>query len=137
MWGHCSEDTASISPEVHNLGIIRDCTLSFQSHIQSINKFAFKHLQIGPSFYDPMAETFIHALISSCLDYCNTLYFGITQSSLSRFQLVQDGPYYSFLASILPNSIIFVLCLRLSSVCTVEYFESTAFYLCAISIKVS
>lgn len=36
-------------------------------------------------------EKAIHAFISSRIDYCNALYFGISQSSLHRLQLVQNA----------------------------------------------
>ncbi len=36
-------------------------------------------------------EVVIHAFISTRLDYCNTLYAGINQFSLSRLQLVQNA----------------------------------------------
>ena len=36
-------------------------------------------------------EKAIHALISSRLDYCNALYVGVSQTSLSRLQLVQNA----------------------------------------------
>ncbi len=36
-------------------------------------------------------ESVIHAFISSRLDYCNTLYVGLDQSSLQRLQLVQNA----------------------------------------------
>ncbi len=35
-------------------------------------------------------ETVIHAFISTRLDYCNVLYAGVNQFSLSRLQLVQN-----------------------------------------------
>jgi len=35
-------------------------------------------------------ETAIHAFISSRLDYCNTLYIGLSQTFLHRLQLVQN-----------------------------------------------
>ncbi|KAF7662428.1 hypothetical protein LDENG_00236440, partial [Lucifuga dentata] len=34
-------------------------------------------------------ENVIHALISSRLDYCNSLYHGISQATASRIQLIQ------------------------------------------------
>ena len=54
-------------------------------------------------------EMAIHAFISSRLDYCNSLYFGIKQSSLSRLQLVQNAaarlltntPRYSHITPVL------------------------------------
>jgi len=36
-------------------------------------------------------EKVIHAFITSQLDYCNSLYFGLPQSSLRRLQLVQNA----------------------------------------------
>ncbi len=35
-------------------------------------------------------EIAIHALITACLDYCNSLYLGISKSSIARLQLVQN-----------------------------------------------
>ncbi|KAL2082231.1 hypothetical protein ACEWY4_022049 [Coilia grayii] len=36
-------------------------------------------------------ETVIHAFITSRLDYCNALYFGLPQSQLAHLQLVQNA----------------------------------------------
>ncbi len=36
-------------------------------------------------------ETVIHAFISSRLDYCNSLYLGLSKNLLSRLQLVQNA----------------------------------------------
>ncbi len=33
----------------------------------------------------------IHAFVSTRLDYCNSLYVGINQSSLARLQMVQNA----------------------------------------------
>ena len=73
-------DSCSISPstEVCNLGVIFDSTLSFQSHIKSITKSAF------------VAETLIHAFITSRLDYCNGALSGISSKTLGRLQYVQN-----------------------------------------------
>ncbi len=36
-------------------------------------------------------EIAIHALITSRLDYCNSLYLGISKSSIARLQLVKNA----------------------------------------------
>ena len=85
----------SPSPEVRNLGIILDSTLSFQSHIKSVTKSAFFHLKnisrLCPSLSDSVAETLIHAFISSRLDYCNGVLFGLPNKSIDRLQYVQNS----------------------------------------------
>ena len=80
-------DRCSISPstEVLNLGVILDSTLSYQPHIESITESAFFHLKnisrLWPSLSDSVAETLIHAFISSRLDYRNGVLLGAPQHS--------------------------------------------------------
>ncbi len=52
--------------------------------------FAFS-VKLSPSYLGKNLETAIHAFITSQLDYCNSLYSGISQSSISRLQLVQNA----------------------------------------------
>ena len=90
-------DGCSISPssEVRNLGVILDSSLSFQTHIKSLTKSAFFHLRnisrLRPSLSDSAAETLIHAFVSSRLDYCNGLLFGLPKKDLDRLQYVQNS----------------------------------------------
>ena len=90
-------DGCSISPssEVRNLGVILDSTLSFQSHIKSVTKSAFFHLKnisrLRPSLSDSIAETLVHAFVSSRLDYCNGVLFGLPKKDLDRLQYVQNS----------------------------------------------
>ena len=83
------------STEVHNLGVILDSTLSFQSHLKSITKSAFYHLKnisrLRPSLSEPVAETLIHAFITSNLDYYNGVLSGLPSKTLNRLQYMQNS----------------------------------------------
>ncbi|XP_075342899.1 olfactory receptor 8G17-like [Odontesthes bonariensis] len=83
------------SQEVRNLGVILDCNLSLQAHISSTTKSAFFHLtnicRLRPSLSDPVAETLIHAFITSHLDYCNGVLYGLPNKALDRLQRVQNS----------------------------------------------
>ena len=90
-------DGSFISPslEVRNLGVILDQTLSYQSHIKSVTRSAFYHLKnisrLRPSLSDSVAETLIHAFVTSRLDYCNGVLFGVPSKYLDRLQYVQNS----------------------------------------------
>ena len=83
------------STRVRNLGIIFDPTLSFLPHVNQITKTAFFHLKniarLRPSLSFSAAETLIHAFITSRLDYCNGILYGITSKTLNKLQYVQNS----------------------------------------------
>ncbi len=77
-----------------NLGVTLDEQLSFKYHIKNTAKSALFMLNnlkhIRNHFNQNSFETFIHAFISSKLDYCNSLFSGIPSSFLRPLQLVQN-----------------------------------------------
>ncbi len=85
----------NIGENVKNLGVIFDPELKFDKQINSVVRTSFlqlrglRKLKSFLSFND--LEVVIHAFISIRLDYCNSLYAGINQFSLSRLQLVQNA----------------------------------------------
>ncbi len=86
---------ANIRTHVKNLGVVFDSELKFDKQINSVVSASFfqlrglRKLKSLLSFGD--LETVIHAFISTRLDYCNALYAGVNQFSLSRLQLVQNA----------------------------------------------
>ena len=76
------------------LGVHFDNNLSFDHHVSTIVSSSFYHLsniaKIKRYLTQPETEKLIHALISTKLDYCNSLLFGIKSSTLSNMQAVQN-----------------------------------------------
>lgn len=73
-----------------------DSSLHFESHINQLAKsyFFFHHrniVHLRPSFSFKDAETVVHAFITSCLNYCNSLFYGLPNKFLNRLQLIQNS----------------------------------------------
>src|SRR5271170_8009092 len=94
---HNKRQQASISPtdSARNLGVIFDNNLSFNKQISSVCKNSFYHIrqlrQVRSSLDYKSAIILANSLVSSKLDYCNSLYYGLPSSSLSRLQSVQNS----------------------------------------------
>ena len=71
------------SSSVINLGFVFDSTMSLKSQVNSVCKKSYFQLikisQIKRYSTREITESLIHSLISSNLDYCNSLYFNITK----------------------------------------------------------
>ncbi len=84
-----------VKPSVKNLGVLMDSDFKLDKQINLVIKCSFFQLrQLSKlksflSFKD--FERVIHIFISSHLDYCNGLYVGISQASLTRLQMVQNA----------------------------------------------
>ena len=83
-----------VSNNATNIGVIFDSHVNLEKHVMNSCKTAFSHLQniakIRNSLSQDNAETLVHAFISSQLDFCNALLYGLPQSVIDRLQYVQN-----------------------------------------------
>ena len=85
-----------IAPQKHCkvLGSFFDSKLSMDLHISQYCKSANFHIHniftIRKYLDSSTTEALVHAFVTSRLDYCNYLLFGITKQNLSRLQKVQN-----------------------------------------------
>ena len=88
-------NTLTPTNSCRNLGVIFDRDLSFQKHISNICSSSFYHIrqlrQIRSCLDTNSAVILANALVSSKLDYCNSLYFNLPARTLNRLQIVQNS----------------------------------------------
>ena len=85
----------SPSPCVRNLGSWFDSNLSMTDHINKACNAAFYHLHnlrlIKKYLSRDSLITLVHAFITSRLDYCNGLLFGLPKVQIDKLQRVQNA----------------------------------------------
>ena len=85
-----------VEPNSHacNLGVTMDKTLSMETHINTICKKAHYQLhniqRIRKYLNENAARTIVQALVTSRLDYCNSLLIGLPACLIRKLQLVQN-----------------------------------------------
>ena len=78
-----------------NLGVIFESDLSLKKHISKICQASFLQIrqlrQIRSSLDINTATILANSLVSSKIDYCNSLYFGLPATSINRLQKIQNS----------------------------------------------
>ena len=86
--------TISSSIHVRNLGSWFDSRLCMDKHITSTCSASFYHIhnirKISKYLSRDALVILIHAFITSRLDYCNSLFYGLPDSQLIKLQRVQN-----------------------------------------------
>ncbi len=81
-------------PVARNLGVLMDHALNMDAHIQRLCQTSVGHLMniadVRRCLTKEAAETLIHAFVTSRLDFCNGLLFGVSAASLQKLQRVQN-----------------------------------------------
>ena len=92
---HFGPDKIVPSPHARNIGVTFDSSLSMIPHIKNTCKTAFFHLRniarIRKFISAKTTEILIHAFITSKLDNCNSILFGLPKYLIDRLQAVQNA----------------------------------------------
>ena len=80
------------SKSVRNLRFYLDEFLDMQSHISKLCQLIHYSLRnIGHvRNLDETCKMLVHSLITSRMDYCNSLLYGLPKNSIARLQLLQN-----------------------------------------------
>src|SRR6184192_3176634 len=83
------------SNHMHEFSDICGSDLSFDQHISNVCRSSFYHIrqlrQIRPSLDLNSSIQLANALVSSKLGYCNSLFYGLPDTSIKLLQRVQNS----------------------------------------------
>ena len=86
------ESVVNTKPVVRNLGSWFDSQLSMSTHISKLCSSAFFHLhhisRIRKFLSPEETKTLVHAFVTSRVDHCNNLLYGLPASQLNKVQRV-------------------------------------------------
>ena len=89
------DDVIEAASEVRNIGALMDTSLTMEQHVTNICRTCFFHLRnisrIRKYLTRQSAEILVHALITSRLDSCNSLLYGLPDYTIERLQKVQNA----------------------------------------------
>ena len=78
-----------------NIGVMYDTVMSMEHHITAVCKAGFFYLRnisrIWKYISRHTAEILVHAFITSRLDFCNSLLYGLPKKTIKRLQHVQNA----------------------------------------------
>ena len=83
------------STEVKNVGVWLDEQLNLNSHVNKIVSHCYKLLKdigrVRNVISDKHSEMLVHAVTSSRIDYCNSLFYNMPRENLYKLQKVQNA----------------------------------------------
>ena len=87
-------DQVSRCDKIKLLGIWLDCNLNFKHHINMSCRTAILNIQKLKHIINVLtpeaARLIVHGMVTSHLDYANTLYYGLPENSIKKLQRVQN-----------------------------------------------
>lgn len=92
---HVCDESVLVSPRAGNIGVFFDESLSMVPQVTAICKSAFYHLRkirlIRKHLTFDAAQLLVQALVTSKLDYCNSLLYGLPKNVIKQLQRVQNA----------------------------------------------
>lgn len=87
--------TSSLFDTVSNLGVLLDSSFKLDKQVSAVVRSSFYQLRLISKARQYVLhkdlEKLIHVFVTSRLDYCNSLYFGLHSALLHRLQTVQNA----------------------------------------------
>lgn len=88
------DDIIDFSTSVRSLGVIIDSNLHMNLHINHLVKVCSNQLRLLRNVRRSLNTSVLQCLVSSFvfsrIDYCNSLFYGVTKESFSRLQSIQN-----------------------------------------------
>jgi hypothetical protein len=79
---------------IRSLGVTLDKKLTFDQHVTNTCRSCYYHIRalrhVRQSLQDNVVKTVACSMVGSRLDYCNSLFFGMTKSNFNKLQQVQN-----------------------------------------------
>ena len=88
---------SSIIPNgsVKTIGVIIDQCINMHEHVTSVCRAAYYHLKnihcLKTFLTQEVLVTVVHAFVTSRIDYCNSLLYGISDYNINRLQRIQNS----------------------------------------------
>ena len=83
------------SDSVKNVGVVLDKNLSFNQHINGVVSHCYKILRdisrIKKYLKKAHVECLVHSVVTSRLDYCNSLFINLNKENISKLQKLQNS----------------------------------------------
>jgi len=84
----------NLSDQVRDLGVTLDSKLTFRPHINNVcrtSSFAIRNIgRVRKYLSKDQLEKLIHSFVSSRLDYCNSLLYGLPACDMDKLQRIQN-----------------------------------------------
>jgi len=91
---HVSGAAIQPSSTIRSLGVTFDSKLTFNQHVANVSKACYCHIRalrhVRESLPDEVAKTVACSIVCSRLDYCNSLFAGMTKSNIQKLQRIQN-----------------------------------------------